>query len=974
MKPIFALLRTLTACIVVGLVTEQAVRSETIEQWYANAQQRIDTLRKGNFGIKIYDKQGNPYQGNVSVYLYRHEYPFGIAFDLYESDTNYGNSYTTTATITAPADNEIYQSERWYASLSYAIPVIKSKTYAVTLKFAEIYFNNAGARLFDVYIEGQKVMAGFDNFAAAGGKNIAIDTSFTIQPSDSIINIDLYASKDNAAIKGIEIQALDGSWTKRINCGGASLTTASGNEYVADTAYFNKNASRIPSEEDWMKAVMQKYFNYGVSGNSFKWSGIQPQHTAPNYKNFDNAVRFAQSVGWELKAHTLLWGGYNYEDDHALPRWVKDLPTPQAIYDTCKMRVIREVTRYRGIIKEYDVMNEPLHALYLASVVGDSINWNCFKWARSADPDAQLFINDYNVEYNWGDAKKYRDLIIKMKNMNIPVTGVGMQAHFWQDMRPNLVELVTNVNIVAEAGLPIKFTEFDNGIMSEEEQAKDLVMVTTIAFSHPMMNGIICWGLSDKGAWREKSGLFTENHRPKKAADTLLYLTQKLWTTRFDTTYNTTNGLFFKGYYGTYKVEVKFGDTTKVFTIPCLMANKDSVFVLNEQNAIVKGPVVTSAQLVGNNALEMIFDKEIDPESVVAGDFKFFSDHPIRIVAVNVDTTNKRRLLVELQQNITPEDYLSVYYFPGSLKAMDGSVANIIGPLSLTNHTAGIVAASVINNGNNLIVQFNKKMLNLIENKNSFIVKVNGNQYNINSVAYHNNDSTVALFTLQTAIKKSDKVSIRYVEGTLRPVTGFACATTGEIAVTNLWPSVVRAEVDKKGTTITVTFNTLLQNVMPNATNFSITVNSQPVDILNVAVSGTDSTIIKFGIADTILKGQKVTLAYTAGNIAATNGNHLESFENVAVWNYSIQTGVFNIEPTGLKLFPNPAANEINISSPVDIEQVIIVDVIGRVVHRTNIRARHQTIDVSMLRNGIYYVQLYNRSGQVATTKLMIQR
>ena len=96
-------------------------------------------------------------------------------------------------------------------------------------------------------------------------------------------------------------------------------------------------------------------------------------------------------------------------------------------------------------------MNEPLHATYLSSVVGDSINLDCFKWARSADPDAELFINDYNVEYNWGDAAEYRDMILDLKSKGAPITGVGMQAHFWQDMRPQVEELVTNINIVAEA-------------------------------------------------------------------------------------------------------------------------------------------------------------------------------------------------------------------------------------------------------------------------------------------------------------------------------------------------------------------------------------------------------------------------------------------------------------------------------------------------------------------------------------------
>jgi len=290
----------------------------------------------------------------------------------------------------------------------------------------------------------------------------------------------------------------------------------------------------IPTEEQWMKAAMFKYFNYGVSGNSFKWSGIQPQHTAPNYTAFNNAVNWTRKVGWELRAHTLLWGAYNYEDDHPLPRWVKDLPTPQAITDTCKMRVIREMTKYKGIVKEYDVINEPLHATYLQSVVGDSINWNCFKWARSADSTANLFSNDYNVEYVWGDAKKYRDLILKIKENGGPVTGVGMQCHFWNGLRPNIADFITQINIVAEAGLPIKFTEFDyGGDLTQAQQAEDFVKVLKIGFSHPSVNGIIYWGLCDKNVWRENTGLFDKNHKPKLAADTLLYFTKKLWATKF---------------------------------------------------------------------------------------------------------------------------------------------------------------------------------------------------------------------------------------------------------------------------------------------------------------------------------------------------------------------------------------------------------------------------------------------------------
>jgi GH35 family endo-1,4-beta-xylanase len=659
--------------------------AQSYAAWYNKAQERIDTLRKGDFGIQIVDKNGQPFTGDVSVRMKKHEYPFGIAFDFYEGSANMGNSYSTTSTIQAKTDKEIYKTERWSKVLAYAIPVEKGKEYKVTLKFAEIYASAANARLFDVTVNGQLFLDNYDVFAAAGGKNIAVDTSVTIMVNDTYISIELNASKDNAAIKGIVIDEIGGANIIRINCGGLALTTADGNYYTPETGYFDPEVNTVASKEQWMQAAMYKYFNYGVTGNSFKWSGIQPQHTAPNYTNFENAVRWTQKVGWDLRAHTLLWGG---DDDHSMPGWVRRLPTPQAITDTCKMRVIREVTRYKGIIKEYDVINEPLtnHADSLRNNVGDSILWNCFKWARSADPDAELFINDYNVEYNWGQAKEYRDLIKKIKAMGGPVTGVGMQAHFWDCCRPNVDELVKNVNIVAEAGLPIRFTEYDWGTnLTQKQQVDDFVKVLTVAFSHPSITGMISWGLSDDGAWRENTGFFDAKHKPKLAADTLLYYTQKKWATNFDSEISGENPLEFNAYYGDYEIEVAFGDTVKVFTIPCLKSNKDSVFVLNENDARLKGPELVSTKLMGLNSVKLEFDKPIQSSSLRRSNFKFFSNSTVGLNAVQTDPDNPNAIILTLSKNVTKGDYISVSYFPGNLLADDGSRADAFGPAAISN-------------------------------------------------------------------------------------------------------------------------------------------------------------------------------------------------------------------------------------------------------------------------------------------------
>ena len=667
-----------------GILSPDNVLAQSYATWFNQAQERIDTLRKGNFGIQIFDKNGLPFTGEVSVHLQKHEFPFGIAFDFYEGSASMGNTYSTSAAIQSDADQEIYQTERWNKYLAYAIPVESGNDYRVTLKFAEIFHNSGNSRIFDVYVEGQLFLDDYDIFSEAGGKNIAVDTSLIVSATNNYISIEFTASLDNAAIKGIEVDEAGGESIVRINCGGPALTTPSGNHYVTEQGYFDPDASPVATREQWMKAAMYKYFNYGTSGNSFKWSGIQPQHTEPNYADFDNAVRWTRKVGWDLRAHTLLWGG---DDDHSMPAWVRELPTPEAVTDTCKMRIIREMTRYKGIIKEYDVINEPLHATYLQdSLAGDSINWNCFKWAHAADPDAELYINEYNVEYNWGDAEEYRDLILKIKEMGGPVTGVGIQAHFWDCCRPNVDELVKNVNIVAEAGLPIKFTEFDyGGNLTQEQQASDFIKVLTVAFSHPSIIGMICWGLSDDAAWRENTGFFDASHKPKLAADTLLYYTKTRWATNFDSVMNPGDTLEFNAYYGDYTIEVAFDDTVKVFTIPCLKENVDSVFTLYETDARIKGPRLISAEMESSQAVKLTFNKSIQRNSIKRRDFKFFSNYQIGIEEIHFEQDNPEDLLMILSKAVTPGDYISVSYFPGNLEGTDSSKAEAFGPEGIDN-------------------------------------------------------------------------------------------------------------------------------------------------------------------------------------------------------------------------------------------------------------------------------------------------
>lgn len=715
--------------------------------WYQNAQQRINTLRKSDYGVIILNNDGQPYSGKISVRMDRHEFPFGIAFDLQQGEVSMGSNYTTGNAVTAAADAEIYRTERYARYLAYAIPAESGKEYKVTLMFAEIYHSSNNLRVFDVLIDGEIFMKDFDVHAAAGGRNKAIDTSLTVRALSNIIRIELQSSKDNAAIKGIIVEEKNSQNVLRINCGGQALTTSQGNRYVSEVGFFDPDAVTVATNDDWKKATMLKYFNAGVNENSFKWSGVQPQPGPPNYTVFENAVRWTQKVGWDLRAHTLLWGG---NDNHSMPNWVRSLPTPKAIVDTCKMRVIRDVTRYRGIIKEYDVINEPLsgHADWLRKTVGDSILWDSFKWARSADPDAELYVNDYNVEYNWGQAVEYRNLIQRMLANGAPVTGVGMQAHFWDCCRPNVNELVSNVNIVAQTGLPIKFTEYDyGGNLTQAQQAADYIMVLTIAFSHPSIVGMYHWSLRDGWSWRENSGMFDSSGRPKLAADTLLHYTKKRWATNFDTVVNNGNPLIFNAYHGNYTIEAEFDGVVKVFSIPLLKANADSVFILHEKDAKVKGPELIKTELMDRNKIRLYFDKPLNSNSLRRSNFKFFSPGSIGIQAVNLDPENQNNLIITLSANVTTGNYISVSYYPGSLISTDGGVAAPFGPVAIPNSQPTVNINQV--NRNEFVVFPNPATNNVSISSDSapYIIQI----YNGNGILVYSGNSNNEIYNIDVS-------------------------------------------------------------------------------------------------------------------------------------------------------------------------------------------------------------------------------
>lgn len=111
-----------------------------------------------------------------------------------------------TKVITNTSDPTLYQTSRYGASFSYGISA-PAGTYAVTLKFAELYWTAAGRRVFNVAINGTAVLSSFDIFAAAGGALKAVDKTFTVTSGGTITVQFTQGSAGNPLVNAVQVVA-----------------------------------------------------------------------------------------------------------------------------------------------------------------------------------------------------------------------------------------------------------------------------------------------------------------------------------------------------------------------------------------------------------------------------------------------------------------------------------------------------------------------------------------------------------------------------------------------------------------------------------------------------------------------------------------------------------------------------------------------------------------------------------------------
>ncbi len=298
------------------------------------------------------------------------------------------------------------------------------------------------------------------------------------------------------------------------------------------------------------------HFNWAVFGNESKWYSNERFQGREDYRAADALLVWCKANDIPVRGHCIFW-----EPEKWQPRWVRRLSGDQ-LRQAVEQRLKSAVTHFRGRFVHWDVNNEMLHGTFFKDGLGESIWPWMFKRAHELDPEAKLFVNEFNilsVDQNFEQVQtdEYVASIRRLLNQGAPIHGVGIQGHIWrEDILANPGVLKERLDKIAALELPIWITEFDVADNNETSCADKLELVYRTAYSHPSVQGIIMWVFWAGDSWRgPNAGLAHRDWTLNEAGKRYEALMEE-WSTQTSGKTDAEGLLSFRGFHGDYAATV----------------------------------------------------------------------------------------------------------------------------------------------------------------------------------------------------------------------------------------------------------------------------------------------------------------------------------------------------------------------------------------------------------------------------------
>jgi endo-1,4-beta-xylanase len=315
------------------------------------------------------------------------------------------------------------------------------------------------------------------------------------------------------------------------------------------------NRNVVTGRDPNAAAIAGKHFNTATAENDLKWQLIHPQPNQYNWEPADSYVAFCEKNQMAPIGHCLVWHSQ-------VPRWVfrddsGNALTRDALLARMEDHIKAVVGRYKGRIKGWDVVNEAfnedgtLRSSQWLGIIGEGSRdrqydyiESAFRWSHEADPNAELYYNDYGLETSKAKCDGAVALVKHLKSQGIRIDGVGIQLH-GSLTSPSVEGLAYAITSLAAADVKVMITELDIRTRTRGYRGADVSRVNRASTDDPSaaapeiqkeladkyaeifsvllkhekdITRVTFWGVYDRTSWIGGSPLlFDRNYQPKEA-------------------------------------------------------------------------------------------------------------------------------------------------------------------------------------------------------------------------------------------------------------------------------------------------------------------------------------------------------------------------------------------------------------------------------------------------------------------------
>ncbi len=288
--------------------------------------------------------------------------------------------------------------------------------------------------------------------------------------------------------------------------------------------------------------ILSSEFEYLIVDGQPNWSfedgDLRPGPDEFDFSRMDKVFAFADDHDMPVRVQHYIWG-----EEKWLPSWLKDSNySKEQLLELIHNHIQTVGTRYKGKVREYTVVNEAFSRKlgvnglkdWWGDHIGEEYIDQSFRWARQADPDSVLILNDFGNEIKNGVSDAMYEYVQGALKRGVPIDAIGMQMHLAGDSPPSKEDVVDNMKRFADLGLKIYVTEFDvsmSGVdksLEEENQIQAKIyydmLSACVEVGPKICPNFGLLGLVDRQSWYNGLGIddaapltFYDDYTPKPA-------------------------------------------------------------------------------------------------------------------------------------------------------------------------------------------------------------------------------------------------------------------------------------------------------------------------------------------------------------------------------------------------------------------------------------------------------------------------